>query len=122
MMVKLRNPIGATKKLACRDMRPFECLTLSHMSFNLYTYKVLQPSQDNRCEIFILNLRLFFLNSPIVNQCSVIRNTKTCEIFLKPRYLAWCVSFYYYWRSLLQAWLLPDLNTIPNNCVGDNSL
>ena len=27
-----------------------------------------------------------------------------------------------YGRPLLQAWLLPDLNTIPNNCVGENSL
>ena len=27
-----------------------------------------------------------------------------------------------YGRPLLQAWLLPDLNTIPNNCVGENSV
>ena len=27
-----------------------------------------------------------------------------------------------YGRPLLQAWLLPDLNTIPNNCVRENSL
>ena len=27
-----------------------------------------------------------------------------------------------YGRPLLQPWLLPDLNTIPNNCVRDNSL
>ena len=27
-----------------------------------------------------------------------------------------------YGRPLLQALLLPDLNTIPNNCVGENSL
>ena len=27
-----------------------------------------------------------------------------------------------YGRPLFQAWLLPDLNTIPNNCVGKNSL
>ena len=25
-------------------------------------------------------------------------------------------------RPLLQAWLLPDLNTILNNCIGQNSL
>ena len=29
----------------------------------------------------------------------------------------WC-----YGRPLLQAWLLPDLNTIPNNCITENSL
>ena len=27
-----------------------------------------------------------------------------------------------YGRPLLQAWLLSDLNTIPDNCVGENSL
>ena len=27
-----------------------------------------------------------------------------------------------YGRPLLQALLLPDFNTIPNNCVGENSL
>ena len=27
-----------------------------------------------------------------------------------------------YWRPLLQAWLLSDLNKIPNNCVRENSL
>ena len=27
-----------------------------------------------------------------------------------------------YGRPLLQAWLLPDLNTIPNNCIRENSL
>ena len=27
-----------------------------------------------------------------------------------------------YGRPLLQAWLLPDLNTIPNNCVREFSL
>ena len=27
-----------------------------------------------------------------------------------------------YGRPLLQAWLLPELNTIPNNCIGENSL
>ena len=29
---------------------------------------------------------------------------------------------YCYGRPLLQAWLFPDLNTIPNNCVRENSL
>ena len=29
---------------------------------------------------------------------------------------------YCYGRPLFQAWLLPDLNTIPNNCVRVNSL
>ena len=28
----------------------------------------------------------------------------------------------FYGRPLLQAWLLPSFNTIPNNCVRDNSL
>ena len=28
----------------------------------------------------------------------------------------------YYGRPHLQAWMLPDLNTIPNNCVGENSM
>ena len=27
-----------------------------------------------------------------------------------------------YGRPLFQAWLLPDLNTVPNNCVRENSL
>ena len=27
-----------------------------------------------------------------------------------------------YDRPLLQAWLLPDLNTIPDSCVSENSL
>ena len=27
-----------------------------------------------------------------------------------------------YGKPLLQAWLLPDLNTIPNNCVRENSV
>ena len=31
------------------------------------------------------------------------------------------LTVYCYVRPLLQAWLLPDLNTIPTNCVGENS-
>ena len=41
----------ATINLACQDMRQFAFLTLSRMSFKLHTYKVLQPSRDNRGEI-----------------------------------------------------------------------
>ena len=32
------------------------------------------------------------------------------------------ITFSCYGKPLLQAWLLPDLNTIPNNCVRENSL
>ena len=31
-------------------------------------------------------------------------------------------KIYCYGWPLLQAWLLPDLNTIPKNCVRENSL
>ena len=31
-------------------------------------------------------------------------------------------GYFCYERPLLQAWLLPDLNTISNNCVRENSL
>ena len=40
----------------------------------------------------------------------------------KIRFLTKKKCIYCYGRPLLQAWLLPDLNTIPNNCVGKNSL
>ena len=33
-----------------------------------------------------------------------------------------CVCVLRYGRPLLQAWLLPNLNIIPNNCVGENFL
>ena len=33
-----------------------------------------------------------------------------------------CLYMTGYERPLLQAWLLPDLNTIANNCVRENSL
>ena len=34
------NPVGATMKLACRDMQQFEFLSLSRMSLKLHTYEV----------------------------------------------------------------------------------
>ena len=33
-----------------------------------------------------------------------------------------CIIKYCYGRPLLQAWLLPNLNTISNNCIRENPL
>ena len=44
---------------------------------------------------------------------------KHCE---KKQFLLFPLFSTCYRRPLLQAWLLPHLNTIPNNCVGENSL
>ena len=46
--------------------------------------------------------------------------TNVCINFQK--YHSKIVGRVCYGRPLLQAWLFPDLNTIPNNCVRENSL
>ena len=43
----------------------------------------------------------------------------TQKILFKQKY---CFTIYCYRRPHLQAWLLPDLNIIPNSCVRENSL
>ena len=88
------NPDGTTLNLACRDMRQFEFLTLSCMSSYIHT-RFYNRRKITGARFEVVNTPLCFLKSRIVNRCQVIRNTETCEIFQKPRYLARCVSVYY---------------------------
>ena len=88
--------MGATINLACRDIQQFELMTLSRISLKLHTYEVLyNPREITGARFYVLNPRLCFLKFNLVNRCQVIRNTKTCEIFLKPGYLARFASIYY---------------------------
>ena len=90
----VRNPDGATKNLACRDMRQFEFFTLSRMSCHLsYIHtRFNNPREITGATFYVLNSRLCFLKSRIVNRCSIIRNKETCETL---KNLARCVSVYY---------------------------
>ena len=44
------------------------------------------------------------------------------QIIRSGGHVSFYVCFYCYGRPLLQAWMLPDLNTIPDNRVRENSL
>ena len=53
--------------------------------------------------------------------CMLMNNsTYICMLMDNSTYVFLYVNFYR--GPLLQAWLLPDLNTIPTNCVRENSL
>ena len=92
-MSRLRNPDGATINLACRDSLSFWHFLVCHLSYIYMGFY--NPREITGARFYVLNPRLRFPKARIVNRCQVIRNTETCEIFLKPRYLNRCVSIYF---------------------------
>ena len=94
------------------------CASFEQQLINLYCYgrpllqassKICMKGSQILCRIFKTMSKSLYKTYPTILSIALITDLIN--------YIISC-----YWRPLLQAWLLPDLNTIPNNYVRENSL
>ena len=75
-------------------------------------------TQNSACQ---LALQKYVKSKLNLVKCSIL-NLKCFQTCQGHKIASYEVNFCCYGRPLLQAWLLPNLDTIPDNCIMENSL